>query len=136
MNTTQSMVQIPKDEWLDIKKRMADLERANALYQLQLTKAQGEHLLDANIKEILANMDFDKIHTAMTALDWQWDSIKAVPNTAQLREGAVSIMRQALRGAKDTGGEYYTGTGGFWATAYEDGTMKLEFILDEWNTGD
>jgi hypothetical protein len=94
------------------------------------------------IDDIMDNFDFDKVQTAMEALDWQWAS-KGVPSIKQLKETAVYLLKSAaeLRLEDYLESHWEQGiinsTGGFQATAYcnEAKTkiiaLDLKFILEE-----
>ena len=97
------------------------------------------------IDDIMDNFDFDRVQTAMEALDWQWAG-KGIPSIEQLRETAVYL----LKGAAELRLEEYldsyweegiiNGTGGFQATAYcnEAKTqiiaLDLKFVLEGWDS--
>lgn len=95
--------------------------------------AEHQELID----EIMDNFDFDKVHKAMEALDWEWvkDGYdKDKPMLEQMSVPDVStIRRQARRHLKEVieGNLYAVGTGGLKATWHE-GVLSLEFILAEW----
>jgi hypothetical protein len=94
------------------------------------------------IDDIMDNFDFDKVQTAMEALDWQWAG-KGVPSIKQLKETAVYLLKSAaeLRLEDYLESHWEQGiinsTGGFQATAYCDATktkiiaLDLKFILEE-----
>ena len=110
------------------------LKRDIAKLQLAAKLTPAPH---PKIAEILEYFDFDKVHQAMVALDWKWTDEydkKAVPTVDDLREGAVHWMKSALELAGDSKEEHFTGSGGFMATADGYGNVKLQFILEEWDT--
>lgn len=83
------------------------------------------------IEEIMGEIDFGKILTAMRALSWCY---------FHTREMTVEILRQTAKECLESAAEYlwtedggYCGTGGFMATASKKG-LKLEFIVESWNT--
>lgn len=84
---------------------------------------------DRRIREILKNTDFNKIHTAMVALNWEWVPVGAAPTTKQLKETAVQLL---LEVADKKPGDFIS-TGGFKATRVKKG-LALAFQLEEWDT--
>jgi hypothetical protein len=97
------------------------------------------------IDDIMDNFDFDKVQTAMEALDWQWAG-KGIPSIKQLKETAVYLLKGAaelrLGGFLDSYWEegIINGTGGFQATAYCDKNktkitaLDLKFVLEHWDS--
>ena len=90
------------------------------------------------IDYIMDKFNFERVHVAMTAVDWKWvdysDMSKlSVPSIARLREAA----RRLLNSAAD--GQITTASGGFqakyWPPEGEDEAMLvLSFVLDECNS--
>ena len=78
------------------------------------------------IDSIMDNFNFDRVHTAMVVLNWQWDQI-GVPEVEHLREAARNLLEQAAD--KETG--WSVGSGGFEAINNGD-HMRLEFTLEQW----
>ena len=97
------------------------------------------------IDDIMDNFEFDKVQTAMEALDWQWAG-KGIPSIEQLRETAVYLLKSAAELRLDAYLDSYweegiiNSTGGFQATAYCDENktkivrLDLRFILEEWDS--
>jgi hypothetical protein len=46
------------------------------------------------IDDIMDNFDFNRVQTAMEALDWRWAS-EGVPSIKQLKETAVYLLKSA-----------------------------------------
>ena len=97
------------------------------------------------IDDIMDNFDFDRVQTAMEALDWQWAG-KGIPSIDELKETAVYLLKGASRLRL---GEYLdsyweegiiNSTGGFQATAYCDKNktkitaLDLKFVLEHWDS--
>ena len=97
------------------------------------------------IDDIMDNFEFDKVQTAMEALDWQWAG-KGIPSIDELKETAVYLLKGASRLRL---GEYLdsyweegiiNSTGGFQATAYCDKNktkitaLDLKFVLEHWDS--
>ena len=79
------------------------------------------------IEEIVDEFDFEKVHRVMLALNWQWHHTKGVPEIADLRRTARSLLKQVVE-SKDT---LSVGTGGF--TAYmHHGLLGLRFEISSY----
>lgn len=95
--------------------------------------------IDSQIKEIINNFDFERVHKVMQLLEWKWFSSNTedkVPSYGELVQQAQYLMKQAVKGLNDNKGNYYsTGTGGFNTTAIrcEDGyvVIELQFNIAE-----
>lgn len=83
---------------------------------------------EEQIEEIMDYFDFNKVHRAMTALDWAWYDCGGVPTEAHLRKEARKLLREVSR--KEPG--YAIGTGGFYAKHTEWRKLKLEFHVANW----
>lgn len=95
------------------------------------------------------HMNFDRIHKAMLALDWQWafDSSVglAVPNQAQIIHQAERLLKAAWMQLQKTpnfldgdDASTFVGTGGLEATAtYYSETkeveLELKFVVSDWD---
>jgi len=94
--------------------------------------------MNDQIDYIMDNFNFERVHVAMTALDWTWvdysDISKlSVPTVSMLRKAA----RRLLNSAAD--GQITTASGGFqakyWPPEGEDEAMLvLSFVLAECNS--
>lgn len=55
---------------------------------------------EAMIDEIIDKFNFEKVHIAMTALDWKWkptvSNTPAVPSISRLKEMARHLLREAI----------------------------------------
>jgi hypothetical protein len=81
------------------------------------------------IKRILKNFDFERVHTAMEALNWGWYGTgRKAPSIDQLKETAERLLTDLVY-AKDY---KYASTGGFEAS-YVDGVLDLRFIVNQWD---
>ena len=88
---------------------------------------------DVQIKEIIKEIDFGKIHTVMTFLDWRWGFHNAhVPSVEELIEEAERLLN-GVKKYRDYEEPGYCMCGGFKATACKSG-FSLEFILESWET--
>lgn len=46
------------------------------------------------IQSVLDDFDFERVHMVMTALDWKWDRLNAVPTIEQMRGRAGYLLNQ------------------------------------------
>jgi hypothetical protein len=83
------------------------------------------------IDEIIDSFNFEKVHIAMTALDWQWhitkDSGYAVPTLARLKAMARHLLEESIK-------ETVVGSCGFEAKYHpkdnsDSEYFELKFIL-------
>lgn len=81
------------------------------------------------IEHILDNFDFERVHKAMTALDWEWASTDGVPEIPDLRKKARRLLKDVAKRKED---KFFTGTGGF-EVSKEDGILELKFVIAEWD---
>ena len=79
------------------------------------------------IDEIMDNFDFEKVHKAMTALDWKWG--KGIPDVWELKKSARRLLKTSIE--ENT----CIGTGGFLVD--KDGDyISLKFVVAEWDNYD
>ncbi len=92
--------------------------------------------LEAQIDDIIEEFDFTRVHVAMTALDWQWQTTTGngyeVPSIAKLKSMARVLLRESVK-------EVSVGSGGFHARYYppidsDPPYFSLSFVLCEANT--
>jgi len=93
------------------------------------------------IDYILETFNFDRVHVAMTALDWQWTDPREVPTIARLKKRAKILLDTAYK-------EKITiATGGLQATYHPPiknsdplidlgPILSLSFVLTETNSAD
>lgn len=95
------------------------------------------------INEVLAWFDFNKVHTAMVALNWTWAG-EGIPDIQDLRETAMERMNNAIEQAVDKNNTehedvgWISSSGGLKATAwrnkdYKLAKVQLEFVVAEWD---
>jgi len=77
------------------------------------------------IDSIMDWFEFERVHTAMVALDWSWCDY-GIPSVPEIRAEARDILEHVIR----IGGGYVS-TGGFKASLTED-QLSLEFIVSDW----
>lgn len=80
---------------------------------------------ERTINEVMDQLDFEKIHTIMDVLDWEWWN-QSVPSIETLKKQAYDLLEDAWEH------KCSTGTGGFWVE-YEGETdedypmLKISF---------
>jgi hypothetical protein len=79
------------------------------------------------IEYILNNFDFKKVNRVMTFLNWTWFPQNRVPDLAELRKMAESLLRQAINEKEKP---ISISTGGFEVISNND-EINLRFIIDE-----
>jgi hypothetical protein len=80
---------------------------------------------DAQVEEVLASFDFDRVFRVMDWLGWTWANLGRTPTRADLALEARRLLGE-LAGAPGV-----LGSGGLRASYKEDGTLSLKFILCE-----
>jgi hypothetical protein len=107
-------------------------------YYFRLKKPKQVIGRDEQIRVIMEETDFAKIHDTMTYLDWVWcngDMTCSVPTIDMLKSNAISYLNAAW-GFPDDDDEFYcTGSGGFMAYRFMyDGIkmLSLKFELTGW----
>jgi len=88
-----------------------------------------EKLIDG----VIDTFNFERVHIAMTALDWQWQTTNGngyeLPSIAKLKAMARGLLRQSIKNK-------VVGSGGFEARYYpkvddQDEYFQLRFTLAE-----
>ena len=88
---------------------------------------------ELQINDLINDFDFQRVHIAMTALDWQWQTTEgdghAVPSIAKLKSMARHLLREAIKNK-------VVGSGGFVARYHpkvDDAPeyFSLQFMLTE-----
>ena len=88
---------------------------------------------ESQINALIDGFDFERVHTAMTAVDWQWMSTSGngheVPSIARLKAMARHLLRESIKNK-------VVGSGGFHARYYpkvddEAEYFQLRFVLCE-----
>ena len=97
-----------------------------------------EHQLSL-INDVIEEFKFEKVHIAMTALDWKWiapnggitDKSLAIPTIARIKQSATQILISSIKNG-------CTATGGFIAryssASEEPENFALSFVLEEYDT--
>jgi hypothetical protein len=87
---------------------------------------------ESRIAQIMEQFDFQRVHRAMTALDWGWvyPHGRRVPTVTQLQETAQGLLREVANGNTDQ-----ISVGGLQARITRCGTkhddLTLEMVLSQ-----
>jgi hypothetical protein len=85
-------------------------------------------------KQIVAEFDFERVKTVMTAIDWKWSFPSGdfrVPTEDEMKSFALRLVRDVIVGAKKTKQRFGLSSGGFSAIAYGEGDkVTLEFVVE------
>ncbi len=93
-----------------------------------------------DVDNILDCFDFEKVKKVMDYLNWEWAGCDGVPEIYELRKRARELLRIVVVGVqkKESEGQYFTATGGFYAQAnvYPNDPkiyLRLSFNLTDWD---
>lgn len=88
------------------------------------------------IDEIMDFFEFDKVHKAMTALNWEWRAI-GVPEIYEIRKTARRMMYECYENAVKDKSSKRLSSGGFYVFCeFEEGIftgIELSFILESFD---
>lgn len=88
------------------------------------------------IDEIMDFFEFDKVHKAMTVLNWEWRDI-GVPDIYEIKKTARQMMYKCYENCVKDKSSRGLSTGGFRAFCeFEDGVfmgIELSFILESFD---
>lgn len=80
------------------------------------------------IDKIMDEFNFERVHKAMVALNWEWSGSDGVPTIGELRRQARQLLKELTNNKNRV-----VGTGGFYA--YQDfETVGLRFELSRYET--
>lgn len=88
-------------------------------------------MLRDDLKQIMENFDFNKVHSVMKLLDWKWYSEHAngmVPTIDEMKECVCDLFES---GMKQQSEDFEISTGGFTLSLYNN-CLSLEFILESY----
>ena len=89
--------------------------------------------MDKRIETIVKWFDYEKVHNTMTYLGWAWagsEQEDSVPSIGELVLESVRLLEEAARHQPtEEERRWTTGTGGFEAISWRDGTLELNFVL-------
>ena len=101
---------------------------------------EQHHYLQSRIDEVMDWFDFEKVHKAMVLFDWEWFSLKAVPEVPDLRKFVRDAMKytynEVISGKQMS--HYITGGFNIQCIRDEDDVIffKVVFELADWQTDD
>ena len=88
---------------------------------------------EKNLMLRLVYYEFERVHTAMDALNWKWSSADGVPSIDELKEQAVDLLIRCFQQSEKNKEDCVMATGGFEASSYykEDGEIdfELKFVI-------
>ena len=88
---------------------------------------------EKNLMLCLVYYDFERVHKAMEALNWEWCSSNGVPSVDELKEHAVNLLIGCFQQSEKNKEDCIMATGGFEASSYykEDGEIdfELKFVI-------
>ena len=101
-----------------------------------MTKPTEHQLLLIN--DVIEEFEFEKVHIAMTALDWKWiapnsaitNQSMAVPTIARLKQSATQVLISSIESG-------FAGSGGFvarYSNSEEPESFTLSFVVAEYDT--
>lgn len=85
--------------------------------------------MNKNLKQLIENFNFVKVHTTMVHLDWHWSEYENVPTVGQMVIKVMSMFDD-LNTSNDTN---LISTGGFTIEKINS-HYKLFFAVDEWES--
>jgi enoyl-CoA hydratase/carnithine racemase len=85
------------------------------------------------IDKVMDNFDFGRVVKTMQALDWNWID-EGVPSESEVRKEARRLLKQISNAILSEPTSYSIATGGFCATRFSDGELRLQFIVSEYDT--
>lgn len=83
--------------------------------------------MEEKIGDILNNFDFERVHKAMIALEWNWYlgiGGEGIPSVGALKKAAGELLSEAWT-------KKITISSGGFSAEYYDGDIALRFILEE-----
>ena len=93
----------------------------------------------AAVLRVMDKFDFEKVHKAMVAVGWKWTTHNpddpmelAIPDVDRIKDSAADLMWDCYEWLdEDDADGSRVASGGFTATLDKDGTISLEFVLEE-----
>lgn len=90
------------------------------------------------IKNIISNLEFNKIEKVMKLLSWTWHDAEEPPTIGELVLYAQKRLSETYDKCKETKKDYYTSCGGFatkalWNEELQNvDYLECEFVLTSW----
>lgn len=93
---------------------------------------------DQQIQTILEQTNFERIHTAMQALNWRWANCPTdIPTIEYMKQYAQHILERVWDSPEDENYQIYeSGSGGFMAYKFVVNgyrMLSLKFVLSGWD---
>ena len=86
------------------------------------------------IDEIMDWFDFAEVEKTMKSLNWTWPDSTEPPSEREIRQFARNLLKKVVDKKVSKGDfQYLTEIGGFRASKFFDGVVKLEFIVSQWD---
>jgi len=92
-----------------------------------------EHQLNL-INDVIQEFKFEKVHIAMTALDWKWitpNQSMAVPTIARLKQSATQVLISSIESGCAASGGF---TAKYFNSNEEPESFMLSFVVEEYDT--
>ena len=109
----------------------------NQEQRLSLNKDMSEDQIYRAVVDIVKWIGTSKIHLAMEHLNWEWYTLGAVPEPAQIFDAFVERGVEAVKSVIRNGDNVRMSSGGIEAVAcmQENGDiyLSLRFVLEEWD---
>jgi len=87
---------------------------------------------DVQIKDLLKEINFKRIHSVMKLLDWKWGTGNTVPSVREIKAEAIRLLN-GVKKYRTNELPNFIQCGGLKAYASMSG-FRLEFILEQWDT--
>ena len=92
---------------------------------------QDDRTIEEKIECILDTFDFERVRTAMGALQWGWYCTGMIPTVNEMRKTAKRLLDLVANEPNDDVPCWHSG--GFWATRYEQ-SFLLQFVIEYKNS--
>lgn len=83
------------------------------------------------IDEVIQEFDWVAVHKTMDALNWKYAGDEETPSVGKLMLRARNLLQAAQDRKQD---DYTASSGGFRATAWADGSLRLAFEVAAYET--
>jgi len=87
---------------------------------------------NANVQQILANFDFEKVRKVMELLNWKWVDSEKTPTIGELYQTAEQLLNMVSNSLFTTSDQSTEELGGFVATIYDNGDLRLSFVVENY----
>lgn len=89
------------------------------------------------INDVINHFDFDKVHSVMEFLDWNWWNYASIPTKFELQKKAYELLSAAYDLHRLENERAVISTAGFEALCDNDADgiwFELKFVLTDWTT--